>query len=155
MIFLLRLSRRLCRLWWWLSRPLTLGVRAIVLNESGQALLVRHTYMPGWHLPGGAVNKGESVLEAVKRELMEETGISCLEEPLILPGLYSGRVDFKHDHVAVFLVRKWIRTGKASHAVEIAEERFSGLENLPVETTPGTRRRLAEFEKAVSGRYVW
>lgn len=42
-------------------RPLTLGVRAIVLNDAGELLLVKHTYLNGWYLPGGRVDKGETL----------------------------------------------------------------------------------------------
>ena len=49
-----RLIRRTMHLWWRLSRPMTLGVRAAILRD-GEVFLVRHGYIAGWHLPGGGV----------------------------------------------------------------------------------------------------
>ncbi len=46
----------------------------IVLNEQEEVLLV-NTYNDGWVLPGGQVEVGENLVEAVKREVFEESGI--------------------------------------------------------------------------------
>lgn len=53
------------------------GVRAIVLNEAQEILLVRHTYIPGWYIPGGGVDRGEYPVTAVTREFWEEVGCSA------------------------------------------------------------------------------
>ena len=45
-----RLAGRALHLYFRLRRGMTLGVRAAVLNEGGEVLLVRHTYTPGWHI---------------------------------------------------------------------------------------------------------
>ena len=53
-------------------RPLTMGVRAAVERdgpEGPEVFLVRHTYVAGWHLPGGAVEVGETAGDAVLREM--------------------------------------------------------------------------------------
>ncbi len=47
---------------------------AIVINDQDEILLVK-TYNQGWVFPGGQVEVGENVIDAVKREVMEETGV--------------------------------------------------------------------------------
>ncbi|MES2906548.1 MAG: NUDIX domain-containing protein, partial [Pseudomonadota bacterium] len=57
-----------------LARGFTLGVRAVVL-KGDDVLLVRHTYMDGWYLPGGGVDRGEALEKAAVRECFEEVGV--------------------------------------------------------------------------------
>ncbi|WP_158809041.1 NUDIX domain-containing protein [Beijerinckia sp. L45] len=128
------------RLWW--LRAVTLGVRAIVIDEAGWVLLVRHTYTPGWYLPGGGVDRGESAEDAVIREVLEEAGILCLERPA-LHGLYhNARV--RRDHVACYVIRRFEHAAPATPDWEIAESGFFKPDALPAGTTAATRRRLAE-----------
>jgi ADP-ribose pyrophosphatase YjhB (NUDIX family) len=126
-----------------ITRGLTLGVRIAVLDEAGQILLVRHTYAPGWTLPGGGVAKRETLREAAVRELREEAGIIADEAP-ILHGMFSNERIFPGDHVACFVVRKFRRTEWLPN-LEISEARFFPTGNLPEETTGGTRRRIKEL----------
>ena len=71
-------------------RGVTLGVRAAVFDAEGRVFLVKHSYMPGWYLPGGGVDRGETMRQALERELMEEAGIR-LTGPAMLFGLYLNR----------------------------------------------------------------
>src|SRR5712672_3843869 len=64
--------RRVFHLYWRLVRSMTLGVCAVVLDGGDKVFLVKHTYVSGWYLPGGGVEVGESLLDSLRRELMEE-----------------------------------------------------------------------------------
>src|SRR5262245_40278026 len=75
------LLRRVMHFYWRFARAMTLGVRALVVDDKGRIFLVKHSYVAGWHLPGGGVEAGETLVEAVTRELQEEGNISVTELP--------------------------------------------------------------------------
>ncbi len=64
-----RMMVRLLHLYFRLTRSITFGVRAAVLTEAGEVFLIRHTYVPGWQLPGGGVEVGETALQAANEFL--------------------------------------------------------------------------------------
>ncbi|WP_340673584.1 NUDIX domain-containing protein [Brevibacillus agri] len=130
--------------WYWkIRKPLTLGVRLIVADEQKGVLLIRHTYVPGWYLPGGGVEKGESFWEAARRELREECGLVACE--LRLCHLYYSEREGKRDHIALFhACQIQPGTGKID-ADEVRDMRYFLWDQLPDDMTPSTRKRLAEF----------
>jgi ADP-ribose pyrophosphatase len=139
-----------------LLRGVTLGVRGLVTGPEG-VLLVRHGYRPGWYLPGGAVDPGESAEEAVRREVLEETGIAFLAAPRLV-GLYFNAGMANRDHVALFVVEEgqWRRERPFVPGAEIREARFFPAHALPAEATDATRRRVGEAlagGQPVSGRW--
>jgi ADP-ribose pyrophosphatase YjhB (NUDIX family) len=131
------------RLW----RPLTMGVRAVVLDAQDRVFLVRHSYVPGWHLPGGGVEPGETVLLSLERELVEEGNIEVTGAPVLL-GLYFNDAVSKWDHVAVYVVRSFRQTAPRGRDWEIVETGFFPLDALPEGVTRATRDRLAEVAGA-------
>lgn len=127
-------------------RGMTLGTRTAVIDAEGRVLLVRHSYAPGWMMPGGGVERGETLAESALRELREEAGIVA-EEPLALHGIFLNDRQFRGDHVACFVLRRFRQEARLA-SFEIAETGFFARDSLPPDTTSGTRRRLAEiFEK--------
>jgi ADP-ribose pyrophosphatase YjhB (NUDIX family) len=135
--------RSLLHFFWRFTRGLTLGVRAVVIDAGGKVFLVRHSYVAGWHLPGGGVEAGETLVQALARELREEGNIEVVDAPQ-LHGVFYNPVDSPRDHVAVFVVRVFRQDPVGRPNREIVERGFFSLDALPKETTPGTRRRLAE-----------
>lgn len=146
-------TRPLFFVWSRLNRGMTLGVRAITTNTQGQVLLVKHTYLKGWWLPGGGVDRGETTYAAVVRELIEEAGVTATAEPRLI-SIHSNEKFFPGDHVAVFHIEQFTIGTRTSHG-EIAEIGWFDLNNLPDDTTPATRRRLAEFQAQVSPSPDW
>lgn len=127
---------------------MTLGAQGVIIDEQGRVLLVRHSYRPGWFFPGGGVEWGETLEEAVARELEEEVGVT-LTEPPTLHGMFSNGVNFPGDHIAVFIIRHWTRQGNYRAKGEIAETGMFAPDDVPVQTDKGTRARLAEiFDQA-------
>jgi 8-oxo-dGTP pyrophosphatase MutT (NUDIX family) len=137
------LLRRIFHLYWRLVRGMTLGVRAVVLDDDNRVFLVKHSYVAGWHLPGGGVEVGESFGEALRRELMEEGRIACSAEPA-LHGLFFNSHVSRRDHVAVYLVRHFRQDRQPKPNREIVACGFFEMTALPAETTQGTRLRISE-----------
>jgi 8-oxo-dGTP pyrophosphatase MutT (NUDIX family) len=125
------------------TRGMTLGVRGMVLDAQNRVFLVRHSYVKGWHMPGGGVDAGETLQEALLRELREEGNLVAKGEPQ-LQGMYLNRSGAARDHIAVYIVRDFHQTAPHRPDREILEARFFALDALPEDTTQATRRRLAE-----------
>jgi 8-oxo-dGTP pyrophosphatase MutT (NUDIX family) len=146
--------RRVLHTYWRFARGMTLGVRAVVADPQGRVFLVKHSYVTGWHLPGGGVEAGETVRDALKRELLEEGGISPLEPPVLHGIFFNGRVS-RRDHVTVFVVRAFAQEGGPLNPREIIDHGFFSLDALPPDTTRGTRARLAEVFNGASLSPRW
>ena len=126
-----------------LARGATLGVRGLVLDEGGRILLVEHTYTAGWFLPGGGVERGETVEHALAREMQEEAGVRVLGRPRLL-GLHANHRVFPGDHVAFFRIDAWEPCEPAHHQGEILQRQWFDLAALPDGVTDATRRRIDE-----------
>jgi ADP-ribose pyrophosphatase YjhB (NUDIX family) len=149
-----RLVLTLPHLWFRLARPLTLGVRGLVFDEQGRVLLVRHSYLPGWHLPGGGVEPGESAREALARELMEEGNIE-VEGDARLIGVYFNTYASRRDHVLLYEVRRFRQLGMRAADWEIREAGFFALDQLPDDVAGATRRRIGEWQTGAPPEAQW
>lgn len=139
---------------WVVKRGMTLGVRAVVLDSADRVLLIRHSYTPGWHFPGGGVEPGETMQLSLERELDEETGYGLAGAP-VLHGIFHNRRGFVRDHVAVYVVRHFRQLRPFVANREIVECGFFALDALPEGTTEGTRQRLAEITGGAVLSPVW
>jgi ADP-ribose pyrophosphatase YjhB (NUDIX family) len=139
--------------WFRLTRSMTIGVRAMVLDNQGKVLLIRASYTGGWILPGGGLERGETVIDALARELKEETAVTLKGTPALF-GCYSHEREFPGDHVLLYVIRDF-EPGTFAPSMEIREARFFDLKDLPAEVTPGTRRRIEEVIKNQPPAAFW
>ena len=136
------IAQPLFRLYARSTRGMTLGVRGAVINEDGEVLLVEHTYMHGWHLPGGGVELGETAETAMARELVEEAGVKVTAAPRLV-AIHSNLGRFRGDHVVLYRIDCWEPCPATSRG-EIHQIAWFRPDALPDGTTGPTRRRVAE-----------
>src|SRR5262249_27968626 len=98
------LFRGMLHLVWGVLRGLTVGGRGIGVGRDGKVFLVKHSYVTGWHLPGGGVEPGETLVDALRRELAEEGNIT-VDGATALHGMFFNERASRRDHIAVFVVR--------------------------------------------------
>lgn len=146
--------RRVLHFYWRFSRGVTLGARGMVIDGRGRVFLVKHSYVEGWHLPGGGVETGESVMEALARELAEEGNIQLIGTPRLHGVFFNKRVS-KRDHVALYIVRDFRQDGPPQANREIVEHGFFAPDALPQDTGRATRARIAEVFGGVAISELW
>jgi len=148
------LIRKLFFLYWRFKRPMTMGVRIFLQNEKEEILLVRHTYVKGWYLPGGGVEKGETTQQAARKELREEANIH-VTGPLELFSSYQNIRASRGDHVLLFICKSWEQREPFKPNAEIAEIGFFRPNNLPSGATPSTRARVDEILNGLTVSEEW
>ncbi|CFX00371.1 NUDIX hydrolase [Candidatus Filomicrobium marinum] len=140
--------------YWRMTRPLTIGAQGCVIAPDRRILLIRHTYRPGWHFPGGGVEKNETIETALARELKEEAGIQMTGRPQLF-GIYANFRYFPSDHIALFVVREWQQPVAPKPNFEIAEHGFFPIDALPEQIHASTRARIDEIKGSVSVAELW
>src|SRR5581483_4149464 len=119
------------------SSTFRIGVYAVIFNE-GRVLLAHRRDIDWWNLPGGGMETGETVEEAMRREVREETGLEVEVEHLI--GVYS-----KPQKQEVVLTFRCHVTGGVLSATEESREcRFFPPDALPENTLPKHRQRVED-----------
>ena len=148
------LIRRLMHFYWRFSRGATLGARAMVIDGQGRIFLVKHSYVEGWHLPGGGVETGETFLTALTRELAEEGNIVMTAPPRCTASSSTtarrGATTWRSISCATSA-----RTSAPQPNYEIIEHGFFAPGALPDGTTRATRARIAEVLEGVAVSEVW
>lgn len=151
--FPVKVAKRGLHLYFFAKRGMTLGVRAACFDEAGRIFLVRHSYVAGWHMPGGGVERGETGLQALHKEIREEGNLVATSTPQLVHVYFNNRTSDR-DHV--FFYRLTVRqTGEKVPDREISESGFFALDALPDGTTAATRRRLAELSGNMQPDDYW
>jgi 8-oxo-dGTP pyrophosphatase MutT (NUDIX family) len=158
---LTRLRRRLepvirpmMHFYWRFARGATLGARGLVIDGHGRVFLVKHSYVDGWHMPGGGVETGETMLTALARELAEEGNIKLRGQPQLFAVYFNARVS-RRDHVGLYIVRDFLQDAPPRPNREIIEHGFFAVDALPEDTTRATRARIAEVFGGVPVSELW
>ena len=136
-----RFFSRLLHICFLVVRPLTMGVRGVLLNNKNEILLVKHTYVAGWHLPGGGINKGESAQDALLREIMEETGFTIVGVPKII-GIFHSKTISKRDHVVLFFSENFSLSDETVKTFEIKDAKFFPFDSLPADLEESSKEWL-------------
>jgi 8-oxo-dGTP pyrophosphatase MutT (NUDIX family) len=123
-----------------LFRPMTMGVRILMIRDD-QILLVKHVYEDRWYLPGGLVEKGETLDFAARREASEEVGATIHD--LTLYGVFSSFNERRNDHIMVFETYDFDLNGTSDHEIERVE--FFPLKKVPTNTSPGSQNRINDY----------
>jgi 8-oxo-dGTP diphosphatase len=102
------------------DRPYSVSVAGVVVDDAGQALLIQRRDNGHWEPPGGVLEPGETLPDALRREVLEETGVT-IALPATLTGVYQNM-----NHLVVALVFRCqaaegtLRTGDETHALRWA-----------------------------------
>jgi ADP-ribose pyrophosphatase YjhB (NUDIX family) len=134
-------------------RGMTLGARVAAFDPEGRVLLVKQTYLTSWILPGGGVDRGETIEQAASRELREEANVIA-NGPLQLHGFFSNDANFRGDHLAVFVTRNFTALPFVPTR-EISEIAFFDSNNLPPDIDPGSGRRIVEIITNITPAATW
>jgi 8-oxo-dGTP pyrophosphatase MutT (NUDIX family) len=148
------LLRRGFHFYWRFARGATLGAFGMVIDGQGRIFLVKHSYVAGWHLPGGGVETGETLRTALARELSEEGNIRLTGEAVLHGVFHNSRVS-RRDHVALFIVREFVQPSAPVPDREIIDHGFFAIDSLPKDTGRATRARIAEVFDGVAVSEVW
>lgn len=140
--------------YWRIQRGLTMGVQGAIIDEVGRFLLIKHGYRPGWHFPGGGVEKNETVRTSLDRELEEEVAVRVTAEPELF-GVYANFRTFPNDHVVLYVVRHWHQTHVPAPNKEIVAQQFFAPDALPCDTAGATRRRIGEILTGQTRERAW
>lgn len=135
------------------TRGMTMGVRAACFDAQGRVFLVRHSYLPGWYLPGGGVERGETVIEALHKEIREEGNLTATSTPEIFHVYFNNKAS-RRDHVVLYRLNVE-QTAPRLADWEIKESGFFDPDNLPEDATAATRRRLQELKGEITVSDYW
>jgi len=139
------------------QKIIAIGARAIIQDKVGRVLFVRRSDNNAWVMPAGSIELNESILDCLKREVKEETGLEVINATVI--AIYSDpRYSFVTEYgdpyqmfAVVFLVNEWQGT-LLSNTDETTDARFFGMDELP--EIPKLYRETLEDLQTFNGQVI-
>jgi len=135
------------------------SVSAVIRDARGHVLLGRRADSREWGLPGGNVEIGESVTEAIRREVREETGLEVGVMRLV--GVYSDPAwqvvrypDGRVIHYITSLFECRVTGGTLATSPETLELGYFDPPALPQDTVPQHRARIADSAEGYGGPFI-
>jgi 8-oxo-dGTP diphosphatase len=127
------------------------AVSALVSNVQNRILLV-HSPRGDWEFPGGQVEEGETLTQALQREILEETGVTASVGALV--GIYSNII--RHPPIVMFgFLSEWLagalKTSEESLAVEWVE-RAEALSRIQRPAIRGRLKDMLDFAGRITYR---
>jgi 8-oxo-dGTP diphosphatase len=129
------------RLGVWLREPrFTVTAGAVVLDERGRVLLLKHVFRrgSGWGIPGGFMEKGEQPEETIRRELREEAGLEIEDVRLIAARTLKGARQVE----LLFFARARRGAEARASSAEVSRAEWFARDALPPELTKDQRRLI-------------
>jgi ADP-ribose pyrophosphatase YjhB (NUDIX family) len=126
---------------------IVLGVAAVIWNAEGNMLLIRRAKEPRkgqWSLPGGKLEFGETLIEGVRREVREETGleVEILGLVDVAETIRDASVGAADDHFVLIDYGARVISGTAEAASDAAEARWFSVEELDALPVWSEMRRI-------------
>jgi ADP-ribose pyrophosphatase YjhB (NUDIX family) len=136
------------------------SVNVAVENDAGEVLLIRRSDNDNWALPGGAIDIGESLVQAAVRETKEETGVDCVITGLVGiytdPGhviLYTSNGEVRQECSIVVTARP--AGGEPAPSSETSEVRWIPLAQAgDFEMDPAMRMRVQHYAQRLDQPYL-
>lgn len=134
-----------------LVRPTEIGVRVLVA-QGDSVLLVRHRGgREPWNLPGGGISAFETLEDAARREVHEES--HCSVQVADLLGIYHSFSEGMSNYITVFVATPLGPACPPMADLEIVDARFFDPRDIPANTSPGALRRIEEYRQGRRGIY--
>lgn len=124
-----KLLNFLRKIYWFIFRPKTIGVKCLIQNQDNKYLLIKNTYSGDyWTIPGGGINKNESLENAVIREVKEEVGVDITGLKQL--GSYFSEIEYKKDTIYLYTA-KTNQTDITKNQLEISEALWFDKDSIP------------------------